>query len=186
MARILLIVLFLQPYITYSQSDGMGYSFGAIFGSETTTVHDGRMGNSKTTRPILGLRLVVGVPMFSPEFEFTSVTDSRDYGSDDYEVEEETQRYMLGARTTLALGDFFGMWLRYGAQYSLTHEEIKDNGESSEDDFNKLDPYIGTGLIFGMNSFISLNVGYTFIFRDGFPFGKNQDAQLSLGFTFRP
>ncbi len=183
MIRILLILIFLCPIISYG-ADGTSLTIGIIFGQESTTIHDGREGNHLVNRPVIGGRVIYGIPLLSGEFQFIMINDSRSF-SDDYKVEESTQRYMLGARTLLEMGDFFGIWLRYGAQISHTSESITDNGKERSDKYNKIDPYTGFGFIFGMNSALSLNIGLTFVFRNGFPGGSIVDSQMNLGLTFR-
>jgi hypothetical protein len=138
-------------------------------------------------RLVYGLRVVAGLPLISAEGEYTRATDSEDFVSPTaMTIKDTDDRARVGARSTFKLTGFLSLFVRAGAQASMSRHDVTTSGTTvtTIDPISYL-PYAGAGLRIGLGSKISLNADMTTVFHS-FPSMNNNDylttASLAIYF----
>ncbi|WP_413560856.1 hypothetical protein [Bdellovibrio sp. HCB209] len=151
----------LAARVTLAQ--GKGYKIEPIYGIETVfrdypTPH-------LQTRSMYGLRLSLGVDLFSVETEYTKATDTEDFSTAPEKIKTDDERLKLGFSSTYRM-EYFHLTGRAGAQATQTTREETSAGVVTTDKRPiKYNPYAGAsvGVNFGR---LSINLSSTVIFRD--------------------
>lgn len=156
-------------------------TFEPLFGVETALVRYPEPARY-VTRATYGARVLYGVTLLSGEAEYTQASSRKDYPSDDQKVEDTVQNLAVGLRSTFAMGEYVGFYLRAGGRATQGETKVTTAGVS-EIHKNPLhvNPYAGTGLQFAFSSNFALNAGVTMI-RNG---EDKYDSQYTLGLTAR-
>jgi hypothetical protein len=137
-----------------------------------------------STRSFFGLRSLIGYTLLSAELEATQSNDRRDYPSENLKVEDQIRRAMIGLRSTYALSNYLGFFLRAGARGTEEKNTITNTNTSVvevKEPGIKWDPYAGTGLQIAFAQNFALNAGATWIFTGA----AKPDVQYSFGFTVK-
>ncbi len=137
-----------------------------------------------STRSFFGLRALAGYTLLSAELEVTQSNDRRDYPSENLKVEDQIRRAMIGLRSTYALSNYLGFFMRAGARGSDEKNTITNTSTSVvevKEPGVKWDPYAGTGLQIAFAQNFALNASATWIFTGA----SKPDVQYSFGFTVK-
>lgn len=134
------------------------------------------------TRATYGARVLYGTNPLSFESEYTEAQSRKDYPSEDMKVEDKAQRLSVGLRSTLALGNYLGVYVRAGGRATQGNTKVTTAGVAENHD-NPLhvDPYAGAGVQLAFATNFALNAGVTMI-RNA---EDKYDAQYTLGLTAR-
>jgi len=175
------IVLVLSQFA--SAQSGPSVRFEPLFGVEHTQNQFPEPARY-STRSFFGLRALAGYKILSAELEVTQSNDRRDYPSENLRVEDQIRRAMVGLRSTYALSNFLGFYLRAGARGTDEKNTITNTSTSAvevKEPGIKWDPYAGTGLQIAFAQNFALNAGATWIFTGN----SKPDVQYTFGFTLK-
>lgn len=137
-----------------------------------------------STRSFFGLRALAGYTLLAAELEVTQSNARRDYPSENLKVEDQIRRAMVGLRSTYAISNYLGFFLRAGARGTDEKNTITNTTTSVvevKEPGIKWDPYAGTGLQIALAQNFALNAGATWIFTGA----SKPDVQYSFGFTVK-
>lgn len=173
---VLIISLFLYQMVEAADSK---FTFEPLIGMETALVRYPEPAKY-VTRAMYGARFLYGITALSGELEVTEAQSRKDYPGDDQKVFDKSQRASLGIRSTMGLGQYFGIYGRLGGRASQGKTEVTTAGlTETHDNPLRVDPYAGAGLQLAFSTNFALNAGVTLI-RNG---ENKYDSQYSLGLT---
>jgi hypothetical protein len=173
---VLIISLFLYQMVEAADTK---FTFEPLIGMETALVRYPEPAKY-VTRATYGARLLYGITPLSGEVELTEAQSRKDYPGDDQKVFDKSQRGSLGLRSTIGLGQYFGVYGRLGGRASKGKTEVTTAGiTETHDNPLRLDPYAGAGLQLAFSNNFALNAGVTLI-RNG---ENKYDSQYTLGLT---
>lgn len=176
-----LLILVLSLFLFQVHAADPRLTFEPLYGVETTLVRFPEPARY-VTRATYGARVLYGITIFSGEAEYTQAHSRNDYPSINQVVEDSAQRLSLGIRSTLPMGQYFGVYFRAGGRASQGETKITTSGVSeSKDNPLRVDPYGGAGLQFAFGQYMGLNAGATLIRNAE---GK-YDTQYTLGLSAR-
>lgn len=147
-----------------AEQKGVVYAVEPIVGYEFQ-----RKENPDRTKGVLayGARLTAGYKILSLEAEYTQGQSDERFLETDLSIQEKTQRYRLGLRSTYAIAGMLDVFLRGGAEAQNSHVKTTTSGVLSERDTpSKVYPYLGTGLTFKLAQNLALNASVTATFKD--------------------
>lgn len=171
--------LFLS-WAAFAQSESK-FSFEPLYGMETVLVRYPEPARY-VTRATYGARAIYGSTPLSGELEYTEAVSSNTYPSIDQKVEDKAQRLGLGVRSTLPLGEFIGLYVRFGGRATQGESKVTTAGVSEViKNPLRLDPYAGGGIQVAFTNILAVNAGVTLI-RNG---ENKYDSQYTLGLTAR-
>lgn len=173
---VLVISLFLFQLVEAGENK---LTFEPLYGIETSLVRYPEPARY-VNRATYGARVLYGSTLLSGELEYTEAQSRNDYPSTNQKVLDKSQRAAAGIRSTLALGQFLGIYVRGGGRASQGKSEVTTAGitESKENPL-RVDPYAGAGLQLAFASNLALNAGVTLIRNDE----SHYDSQYTLGLT---
>jgi hypothetical protein len=156
-------------------------TFEPLYGMETTLVQHPQPARY-VTRATYGARVVYGVTFFSGEAEYTTAKSRNDYPANDQKVEDSVERLSLGLRSTVPMGQYFGIYFRAGGRATQGESKITTAGVSETKETPlRIDPYAGTGIQLAFSSNFALNAGATLIRNSEGKF----DSLYTLGLSAR-
>ena len=173
---VLIISLYLYQMVEAADTK---FTVEPLFGIETALVRYPEP-SRYVTRSTYGARVLYGTTLLSGELEVTEAQSRKDYAGLNQKVEDKSQRAALGMRSTIGLGNYFGIYGRLGARASKGETVVTTAGVA-ETHINPLqfDPYAGAGLQLAFASNLALNAGVTLIQNDE----SHYDSQYTLGLT---
>ncbi len=163
---VLLLTGLASPAIAASSADlkDVTYSIEPIIGYELQ-----RKTNPDRSKLVLtyGARVIAGYKILSAEGEYTQGKSDEVFTSPAAEIEEKTEKFRAGLRSTYSLGSFLDAHLRAGAEAQKKHTKTTSGGATTEsDDPYHVYPYVGTGLGIHVADQISLDASVLATLKD--------------------
>lgn len=137
-----------------------------------------------STRTFFGARVLAGYTLLSLELEGNQSNGRRDYPSQNEKVEDQTQRLLIGLRTTIPTTNWLAIYARAGGRGSKEKTTITDTAtleKTVKEPPVQWDPYAGTGIQLALSNIIAASAGANWVFIKG---GK-PDVQYTLGLTMK-
>lgn len=128
-----------------------------------------------------GARVIAGYKILSGEGEYTQGRSDEFFSDINTRIEEKTEKFRAGLRSSYTLGTMLDWHLRGGAEAQKTHTKSTLNGAVTETDSpSKVYPYVGTGVAVHLGTHLSLNAGILATLKDLNDF-KQTEYSTTLG-----
>ena len=166
-----------------SSSSGNNLSISPIIGVER--IQKMMPSPSMKTRTIFGARAVYKFPIVSAEAEYTHGQDSAYDQATSSTYQDTGDKLKLGLVEEFSLGSFMSTHLRGGAQAAQDKLTKTVNGANSTTvTTTKVNPYIGTGVVFHIMQAFSLTADVTVVYIPAKTSGlSDYEVEPSVGFV---
>jgi hypothetical protein len=152
-------------------------TFEPLYGVETALVRYPEPPRY-VTRATYGARFIYGSTLLAGEAEYTTAHSSQDFPALNQTVNDTSDRYSLGVRTTIPASSNVGIFFRAGGRATQGQTIVTTSGvNATKKNPLRLDPYAGAGFQLGFGPSFALHGGATLI-RNAI---NHFDTQYTLG-----